>query len=577
MRNYLKKYWILAVIAASFMIGEVFVDLYQPRMMERIVNHGILGIGNSGVPDLDLVVSTGIRMILVVIAGGTCGVLCGVVTNIFGQNFGNELRKACFDRIMHFSFEQTDKFSTGSLITRITNDVTQVQNLVMQFTRGMVRCLMFLIGGSAALLSLDLSFRGVILTAVPLILLEVGFVVWKTNPLFTLLQKRLDQMNSVIQENIAGIRVVKAFVQEERETGRFNSANDALVETQLRVLIFLSWLRPVMNIILNLAVAAIIRIGALQVQAGQMAPGTIMAAVTYISQILNGMMMLAMIFQTISRGFASGRRLKEVLDTAPALNDGTGDIPPAKGTVVFDHVSFHYPGNPTSVLNDISMTVHAGEFLAVIGSTGSGKTSLVQLIPRFYDVSEGTVYVDGADVKDYPLQVLRDRISYVLQKSELFSTTIKDNIALSRPDASFEEIRNAARAAQADTFIQTQPEQYDTPVAEKGMSLSGGQRQRIAIARALLKNAEIFIFDDATSALDLKTEAALREELNRVYPEATKIMIAQRVSSVMHADRIAVIDDGSLAGIGTHAELMKTCPVYKAIYDSQLKGGETYE
>ena len=577
MFRFLKKYWLIALIAALFMVGEVYVDLYQPRMMERIVNQGILGLGNGGVPDLDLVTSTGIRMILVVILGGTCGVMCGVLTNICGQNYGNEVRKACFERVMHFSFEQTDDFSTGSLITRITSDVTQVQNLVMQFTRGMVRCLMFLIGGSIALLSLDLSFRRVIFIAVPLILLEVAFIIWKTNPLFTLLQKRLDRMNSVIQENIAGVRVVKAFVQEERETARFNEANDALVQTQLRVLILLSWLRPVMNIILNLAVVAIIRIGADQVQAGLMAPGTIMAAVTYISQILNGMMMLAMIFQTLSRGFASWKRLKEVLDTEPVLKDGAKEAPEAQGSVVFDHVSFHYPGNEEPVLKDISLAVRPGEFFAIIGPTGCGKSSLVQLIPRFYDASEGHVYVDGMDVKDYRLNELRERISYVLQKSELFSTTIKDNISLSRPDASDEEIRAAAETAQADDFIRRQPQGYETPVAEQGMSLSGGQRQRTAIARALLKKAKIFIFDDATSALDLKTEAALREALNHAVPDAAKIMIAQRISSIRHADRIAVMDAGEIAGLGTHDELMATCAVYRDIYESQLKGGETYD
>ena len=372
MFRYLRKYWPIALCAALFMVGEVLVDLYQPRMMERIVNIGILGIGNNGVPDLSIVTHTGIRMILIVMLGGTCGVLCGVLSNVFGQNFGNEIRKACFDRVMHFSFEQTDAFSTGSLITRITGDVTYVQNLVMQFTRGMVRCLMFLIAGSIALMSLDLSFRPVIMAAVPLILLEVGFIVWKTNPLFTLLQQRLDRMNSVIQENIAGARVVKAFVQEEKEKARFGKANEDLVFVQMRVLIMISIMRPFMNIVLNLAILAILHIGAGRVSIGAMAPGTLMAGVSYITMILNGMMMLAMIFQTLSRGFASGRRLKEVLDTVPALKDGSASPKAGNGTVEFDHVSFHYPGTDVPVLKDISLSVRAGEFLAVIGSTGSG-------------------------------------------------------------------------------------------------------------------------------------------------------------------------------------------------------------
>ncbi len=577
MLRYLKKYWFLAVLAACFMIGEVFADLYQPRMMEQIVNRGILGVGNGGVPDLSLVTSLGIRMILVVLAGGLSGVLCAVCTNVCGQNYGNEIRKACFDRIIHLSFQQTESFTAGSLITRITSDVTQVQNLLMQMMRGMIRCLMFLIGGSIALLSLDLSFTRIILIAVPLILLEVSYIVLRTSPLFTVLQERLDRMNSVIRENIAGMRVVKAFVQEKREIRRFEKTNEDLIETQLEVLVRLAWLRPSMNIILNLAIVAVLYVGAGRVRAGAMAPGTVMAAVTYLSQILNGMMMLAMIFQTLSRGAASAKRLKEVLAAEPVIQDGTKEAPEPEGSVVFDHVSFHYPGNDAPVLSDISLSVSPGEFLAVIGSTGSGKSSLVQLIPRFYDVCEGSVKVDGMDVRDYPLAALRSRIAFVLQKSELFSTTIKDNILISNPKASDEQVRHAAMTAQADEFIMAQPEQYETPVAERGMSLSGGQRQRIAIARALLKPAKILILDDATSALDLKTEAAFRNALNKSCPHVTRILIAQRISSVMYADRIAVLDEGRLAGLGKHEELMKTCPVYQDIYNSQLKAGEDHE
>ena len=576
MLKYLKKYWPLAIGAACFMVLEVCADLFQPRMMEQIVNQGILGLGNHNQPNLELVTALGVRMILVVIGGGLSGIMCGVLTNICGQNYGNEVRKACFDRIIHLSFQQTEAFSAGSLITRITSDVTQVQNLLMQMTRGMVRCLMFLIGGSIALLSLDLSFSRIIAIAVPLILIEIAYIVWRTSPLFSVLQSRLDRMNSVIRENIAGVRVVKAFVQEKRELKRFEDTSSALVETQLEVLIRLAWLRPFMNIILNLATVAVLLLGAGRVKAGLMAPGTIMAAITYLSQILNGMMMLAMLFQTLSRGFASAGRLKEVLAAEPAIQDGTGTPPEPAGAIAFEHVSFHYPDNDAPVLTDISFTAEPGEFLAIIGSTGSGKSSLVQLIPRFYDTVEGRVTVDGMDVRDYPLAELRNRISYVLQKSELFSSTIKENIAIGQPDATPEAIRSAARIAQADSFIMAQPEQYDTAVAERGMSLSGGQRQRIAIARALLKPASILIFDDATSALDVKTEAAFRDALKEARPGVTKLMIAQRISSVMHADRIIVIDEGKVAGIGTHEALMQSCAVYQDIFNSQLKGGEDH-
>ena len=572
--KHLKKYWHFALLASLFMVLEVVVDLYQPRMMAEIVDNGILGLNRNGQPDMHIVSGTGIRMILVVIAGGICGILSGVFTNICAQNFGNDVRKSAFRKIMHFSFSQTDDFSVGSLITRTTNDVTQVQNMVSQLIRGCVRCAMFFVAGSIALVTLAADFGIVIAVALPLILLEIAFVLWKTNPLFRKLQARIDRMNTVIQENVAGARVVKAFVQEERENKRFAKSNDDLVDTQFRVLILMSYMRPVMNIVLNLATIAVIYIGSLRVQSGAIEPGKVMAAITYLSQILNGMMMMAMIFQTVTRGMTSSRRLKEVLAADTPIADGSGASESAEGTVVFRNVSFAYPDQPVPVLHDISLTVRKGETLAVIGATGSGKSSLVNLIPRFYDVTEGSVEVDGVNVKDYTLTQLRDKISIVLQKSELFSTTIRENITLGRPDATEDEIRAAAEAAQADGFIMQQPQQYDTPVAESGMSLSGGQRQRIAISRGLVKKAEILILDDSTSALDFKTEAALQNALRRQYADVTKIIIAQRISSVQHADRIAVLDGGTVAACGTHEQLLKTCTVYRDIYNSQIRKEE---
>lgn len=572
--KHLKKYWHFALLASLFMVLEVVVDLYQPRMMAEIVDNGILGLNRNGQPDMHIVSGTGIRMILVVIAGGICGILSGVFTNICAQNFGNDVRKSAFRKIMHFSFSQTDDFSVGSLITRTTNDVTQVQNMVSQLIRGCVRCAMFFVAGSIALVTLAADFGIVIAVALPLILLEIAFVLWKTNPLFRKLQARIDRMNTVIQENVAGARVVKAFVQEERENKRFAKSNDDLVDTQFRVLILMSYMRPVMNIVLNLATIAVIYIGSLRVQSGAIEPGKVMAAITYLSQILNGMMMMAMIFQTVTRGMTSSRRLKEVLAADTPIADGRGASESAEGTVVFRNVSFAYPDQPVPVLHDISLTVRKGETLAVIGATGSGKSSLVNLIPRFYDVTEGSVEVDGVNVKDYTLTQLRDKISIVLQKSELFSTTIRENITLGRPDATEDEIKAAAEAAQADGFIMQQPQQYDTPVAESGMSLSGGQRQRIAISRGLVKKAEILILDDSTSALDFKTEAALQNALRRQYADVTKIIIAQRISSVQHADRIAVLDGGTVAACGTHEQLLKTCTVYRDIYNSQIRKEE---
>lgn len=584
------KYWPLVLLGPLFMVLEVSVDLFQPRMMEVIVDKGILGIGNGGLSDIHLVISTGIRMILLVIAGGCFGILSGVCANVAGQSFGNNIRKACFTRIMHFSFEQTDAFSTGSLITRITNDVTQIQQLFMQAIRGFVRCMMFFVGGTIALLTLDLSFGQVLLIAFPLIFLDVIFVFIKTNPLFSLLQKKLDDLNNIIQENVSGIRVVKAFVQEKREEARFENANQALVGTQFRVELLLSFMRPVMNIVLNLSVVAIIYVGSLRVQDGSVAPGTVMAAVTYITQILNGMMTLAMIFQTLSRGIVSASRLSEILSTDPAITggsyngkstpdikmeyteaSGSGIVP---GCLRFEHVDFSYPGSRVGVLSDISFEIAPGETVAIIGATGSGKSTLVNLIPRFYDPVHGRILLDGIDIKEYDLKALRENVTICLQKSELFSTTIRENISLGNPDASEAEIIAAATAAQADAFIRDQPDGYDTAVAEGGMSLSGGQRQRIAISRALLKKAGIIIFDDSTSALDLATEAKLYDALRTGYKNVTKIMIAQRIASVKDADRILVLDSGRVSAFDTHANLMKTSRIYQDIYDSQLKDSD---
>ena len=570
--KHLKKYWHFALLASVFMILEVYVDLRQPRLMAEIVDQGILGLNNGGVSDIGIVTGTGIRMILVVIFGGICGILSGVCTNLCSQNFGNDIRKSAFRRIMHFSFSQTDDFSVGSLITRTTSDVTQVQNMVAQLIRGCVRCAMFFVAGSIALVSLAADFGTVILIAMPILLLEVGFVLWKTNPLFRLLQNRLDRMNTVIQENVAGARVVKAFVQEQRESERFAKSNDELVNTQFRVLILMSYMRPVMNIILNIATIAIIRIGGLRVEDGSIAPGTVMAAITYLSQILNGMMMLAMIFQTVTRGITSSKRLQEILDAEPPIQDGSPESVPAKsGSIRFKNVSFSYPDNDAAVLRNINLTIRGGETLAIIGETGCGKSSLVNLIPRFYDATTGTVEVDGVDVRDFKLHELRDRIAVVLQKSELFTTTIRENIKIGNPEATDTEIEAAAAVAQADEFIRQQPDGYDTPVAESGMSLSGGQRQRIAITRALIRKAEILILDDSTSALDFRTEAALQTALREQYRDVTKIIIAQRISSVKNADRIAVLENGSIAACDTHENLLKSCKIYQDIYASQVR------
>ncbi len=577
MLKYLKKYWFYALLAPVFMIGEVMMDLIQPRMMSNIVDNGVLGLNNGNIGDMHIVLTSGLQMIGIVFLGGVFGVLSGVFANLCSQNFGNDIRKDCFQRIMSLSLEQTDKFSTGSLITRVTNDVTQVQNMVAQCIRGFVRTCMLFFGGIVFMLTLDLSFGVVVLCVFPVVLLIVFFFISKVNPLFLVLQKKLDRVNSVMQENVTGARVVKAYVREEYEKERFGSANTELVNTQLHVLVLLSYMMPLMNIIMNISIVAVIYIGSVRVQGEYTTPGNVMAAITYLTQILNSVVMLAMIFQNVSRGMASFGRLKEVLLCDPVISDGKG-VPltgeDSRGKVEFRNVSFAYPQSVgDGVLKNINLTVFPGETFAILGATGCGKSSLVNLIPRFYDVTEGEVLVDDVDVRKYKLGELREKIAIALQKSELFSTSIRNNILWGREKASQEEVEHAAHIAQAEEFIKAQPKEYDTLVAEKGMSLSGGQKQRIAISRAVLKNADILIFDDSTSALDLKTEAQLYEALNREYKDVTKIVIAQRIASVKNADRIAVIDNGKIAACGTHKELMETSDIYRDIYTSQLKSG----
>ncbi|MCI8442053.1 MAG: ABC transporter ATP-binding protein [Provencibacterium sp.] len=558
------------------MVGEVLVDLLQPQLMSTIVDEGVLGLSSGGIGNMRLILVTGLQMIGLLAVGGSCGVLSGVFANLCGQSFGNDVRKDCFQKIMSLSFQQTDRFSTGSLITRVTNDVTQVQNFVMQAIRGFVRTFMLFGGGIICMVTLDLSFGAVIGCALPVVLLIILFFIRKVSPIFAALQQKLDRVNSVVQENVAGARTVKAYVREDYEKDRFGRANGELVDTQLHILTLFSYMIPLMNILMNLVTVAILYMGSVRIQSGSLTPGSIMAAITYVSQIMHSVIMLAMIFQSISRGSASAQRLREVLDCVPAIADGTAAIPNTpKGEIEFRNVSFSYPGGSgEKVLEHISLTIHPGETLGILGATGSGKSSLVGLIPRFYDVSEGAVLLDGVDVREYPLQQLRSRIAIALQKSELFNMSIADNIRWGREQAGQAEIEAAAETAQAASFIAHQPEGYETAVSEMGASLSGGQKQRVAISRAVLKEAPVMIFDDATSALDLKTEAQLYAALGKRSSRATKIIIAQRIASVKSADRIAVIDNGRIAACANHEELMKSCAIYQDIYNSQLKKGD---
>ena len=555
--KYLKKYWYFALLTPLFMVLEVSMDLVQPSLMSRIVDEGIVA------GDIQLILNLGGQMLIFTVIGCLGGVLSGVFGNMAAQNFSNDLRKDAFAKVMKMSFQQTDKFTIGSLVTRLTNDITACQDFVGMALRMMVRTLMQFIGGIVMVLSINATFGYILLFTLPIQIIIIVLVLKKGAPLFSVVQGKLDRVNSVVQENVSGARVVKAYTREDYENERFNKANDELVFTNLRVQKLMALLVPTLSILMNASVIMVIWIGgdSVRAAAGEAQVGSIMAAITYITQILMSMMMIGMMFQQVTRATASANRIREVLEADPVISDGTypeGGETPENGTVEFRGVSFRYPGVQS---------------VAILGATGCGKTSLVSLIPRFYDAVEGEVLVDGVNVKDYKLDDLRHKIGFVLQKSELFSETIEQNIRWGDAEASDEEVRRAAEIAQADEFISGFTEGYKDMITEKGSSLSGGQKQRLSIARAIVKKPEILIFDDSMSALDLSTDAKLQKALREKLKGTTVIMIAQRVASVMRADKIAVIDNGRIAAFDTHDNLMKNCSVYRDIYNSQMREG----
>ena len=567
---YLKRYWYIAALSPLFMILEVSMDLLQPSLMSQIVDDGVLG------QNMDIIFEVGIQMIIFTLIGCLGGILSGVFGNIAAQSFANDLRKDAFSKVMKMSFQQTDKFTTGSLVTRLTNDITACQDFVGMALRMMVRTVMQFVGGIFMVLTIDARFGLILLFTMPVQLIIVAVVLKKGAPLFGIVQSKLDRVNSVVQENVSGARVVKAYTREEYEIERFGKANDELCNTNLRVQKLMALLTPVLSILMNASVLAVIYIGGLQVQAKELEVGQVMAVITYITQILMSVMMIGMMFQQVTRASASAKRIKEVLDADPVIAGGSfnGETE-EKGTVEFRNVSFRYPGvQANNVLEDISFRVNKGETVAILGATGCGKTSLVNLITRFYDTTEGQVLVDGVDVKEYGLDALRKKIGFVLQKSELFSDTIENNIRWGNPDATDEEIKHAAEIAQAADFIEGFNDGYKDMVTEKGASLSGGQKQRLSIARAIVKKPEILIFDDSMSALDLATDAKLQRALRENLGDTTVIMIAQRVARVMVAEKIAVIENGRLAAFDNHDNLMKSCYVYQDIYNSQMREGD---
>ncbi len=569
--NYIRAYVPLALCGVLLMAGEVTMDLLQPRLMSRIVDEGVLGIGSGGTGNLMLIFRLGLGMILIVLFGAVCGSgNCACVNTAF-QHAGNNIRKDCYARILSFSFPQVDAYTTGSLVTRVTNDIVQVQNALVMSCRGCVRNILQALGSLYFIFSISPRFGWFALAAFPFMVGVMLFCLLKANPLFPVLQAQLDRINSILQEDISGIRIIKACVRETYEAARFGKANRELVRTQLKTLVIFAYMNPAINGIMYFVITLILLSGRKEIQIGNASPGTIMAAVTYTTSMLHGIMMMLMVSQSVSRGAASWGRIREILSTDPGLKDGTVSMAPSgAASVVFEDVSFCYPGARSNVLEHINLAIHPGETIGIMGATGCGKTSLVSLIPRFYDVTSGRILVDGTDVRDWSLTSLRDRVRIALQKPELFSQSVFKNICWGKNGSTPAEIRSAAEVAQADSFIRSLEDGYDSVIAERGMSLSGGQKQRISIARAVLGAAGLLIFDDATSALDLKTEADLYAALDQSFPACTRIIVAQRIASVRRADRILILENGTISACGSHEELLKTSQIYRDIYQSQL-------
>lgn len=569
--TYLKPYRRTAILAPLLMFIEVIMDLLQPTLLSRIVDNGI----NAG--NIDYIIKTGIFMISVAFIGGLGGFGCIISSTITSQNFATDLRSDLFKKIQSFSFSNLDKFKTGSLITRLTNDVTQVQNIVLMSLRIMVRAPLLFIGGIIMAMSINLKLTLILIISIPILIISVSLIIKKGFPLFTLVQEKIDRVNTVMRENLAGIRVVKAFVREEKEKARFHNANLELTETMINASKLISSTMPVMMLIMNLSIVAVLWFGGLQINAGAMKEGQLIAFINYLTQILFSLLMIAFILMMVSRAKISAERIIEVLETEVDIKDAetARDIEITRGEVIFENVSFQYTGaKGDAVLKNISFKAESGQTVAILGGTGSGKTTLVSLIPRLYDVSSGRILIDHQDIRNYKLNALRKGIGVVLQKSVLFSGTIRDNLKWGNKNVSDEKMIAACKAACAHDFIMSFPEQYDTLLGQGGVNLSGGQKQRLSIARALFKEPKILILDDSTSAVDMETESKIQKALKEM-KGTTIFIIAQRISSVMNADKIIVLEDGEIVAEGRHEELLKTSPIYQDIYHSQIREGES--
>jgi len=567
--RFVRPYRGQAIVALILLLGMVAGDLLIPRLAQRVIDQGIVA------GDLHVVVTTALLML----GAALVSALFAVANNIFsvrvGQYFAHDLRAALVRKAQTFSFANLDALQTGNLITRSTSDVNMVQLIVQMSLRILTRAPIWIVGSVVLLVLTSPQLALMMAGFVPIILL---FVIWfarKARPMFAWVQRKLDRLNTVLQENLAGVRVVKAFVRENREVERFDAANVELMERNIAVMRLLAYLLPLMIFVLNLAVAGAVWIGGVTTLSGGMTVGEVVASINYLSFALFPMMMLAGMLGPISAADASASRILEVLDSEPRVVERTGARPlehPA-GRIAFEGVSFTYDGgNP--VLQDVSFVAEPGETVAILGATGSGKSTLIHLIPRFYDVTDGRITFDGVDVRDLTLRSLRSSIAIALQESVLFGGTIRDNVAYGRPDATDEEILAACEAAQAAQFVRSFPEGLDTAIGQRGVTLSGGQRQRLAIARALVARPKVLILDDSTSAVDIETEVRLQDGLDRLIAESshvtTRFVVAQRISTVLLADKILVLDQGRLAAVGTHAELLEKSSIYHEIYRSQL-------
>ncbi|MGB9857471.1 MAG: ABC transporter ATP-binding protein [Dictyoglomaceae bacterium] len=564
--KFLKPYTYAVILAPLLMLVEVICDLYQPNLLAKIVDQGILK------NNFQVILNTGLIMLGIAMIGMIGGVGCTIFSSIASQNFGKDLRNELFKKVQKLSFHSIDKFKSSSLITRLTNDVTQLQTLVMMALRIMVRAPLLFIGGIIMAISLNKNLSFIFLLSIPVLIALFLFIMKRSFPLFSEVQKRIDYVNSVVRENLVGIRLVRAFRREDYERERFKYANTALMNAIIKALMLMIIAMPLFMLVMNFSILAVLWFGGLLVERGNMQVGEVMAYINYMGQILFSLMMIGNILMFISRASASASRVVEVLEEKIDIEDkeesDTRSI--ESGKVKFEHVYFSYFKDREPVLIDIDFEAEAGEIIGIIGTTGSGKSTLVNLIPRLYDATSGRILVDGRDVRDINLRVLRSAISIVPQDIILFSGTIKENICWGKEDATDEEVIEAAKIAQAHDFIIRLPNGYDTVIGERGVTLSGGQKQRIAIARALIKKPKILILDDATSAVDFVTEQKIIRGLKEIMKHCTTFLIAQRVSTMMNADKIIILDRGRIVGFGTHYELLEKNPIYQEIYRSQI-------